>query len=316
MSKLKYAIYYLVLLFFIGVIVISMFSCKREHANEFLGPAVCPGSHFSYTTAFQVNKTNVDFSTGDTLVVFAAFNETLPWLVTIRGLESKAVKTYTGNNDTIKILWKGNADEGPFFREEECVVEYTLACSPSVTKNVTIYPNTFANFGILISDFDGAGSGNFSVPYGLFIDKDVSGKVDTPIEPSPQGGKYYRLVGDSKDSLVWGFGGFWSMSNLSSLGITDPRKVYFNAFLNSNGFKTSDVTFTFQEGGAPKNIHFTIDWTGWKMVSFPMVDAGIVDVSKVTQMDVYLGNSPQKGTKGEFNLDFVIVTPNAPFYTK
>lgn len=293
---------------------VIFFSCKKDK-DAYNGPLLCPTNSFAYTQPFAVSASTIDLNAAK-LNLSAEYNEELDWTVVITGLTSGATKTFTGRAKVVDIDWAGNADMGPFFITETCKIEFTLACRDAITTTVDVTPNHFMTYGKLMNDFDGYGSypAFGSSTYGLYLDAAQSGIKNTPVPASPQGGNYYRLVGNSAGVPVWGFGGFSSAVSLTSLGENDPKKVYFNIFLHSNGKTNSDISITFTEGGSSKAWRVTATWSGWKMVSFPLSDAGIIEASKVTAMEIYLGSSPIQTAEGEINLDFPIYTTNHPYY--
>ncbi|MFN3405205.1 MAG: hypothetical protein ACK40G_13990 [Cytophagaceae bacterium] len=297
------------------VIAICFAGCDRYRLDDHVGPAICPSGKFTYTKPFEVNQSEVNFAVGEVAIITASFNEVVSWEMEIQGLTSGAVKRYNGRSSDVLVEWKGKSDEySPFFQNEYCEVKLTLACLNPVTTSVKVAPNNFMNVGRLLSDFDGSGTVTFSTPpYGLYRDASQSGIKNAPVASSPQGGNYYRIVGQA-DSAVWFFGGTWCNLNFSSLSVKDPSKVYFNVFLNSNGKKNSIMSFTFVESGAQKNYNVIVDWEGWKMHSFKLSDAGVTSVNDVKQVDIGLGSAPDKGTSGEINFDFLIITENTPFY--
>jgi len=298
------------------LIVVVGTSCDRNKLKDHIGPSLCATENFAFTAPLTANATQVDLSLGNKVTITASFNEEVAWTILIVGQTSGAQKSITGRSTSIAINWIGNADEGyPFFTTETCTITLTVSCKDPVSTSVSIKENNFSKAGVLLQNFDGSGQSSFGAPpYGTNYDAAQSGIKNTPVSPSPQGGSYYRIVGDSKGTPVWFFGGTYSLFNLNSLTVKDASKIYFNVFVNGNGNPNSLVSFTFTENGTPKTYNVVVDWVGWKMVSFKLSDAGIIFSNKVTQVDVGLGAYPNQGTSAEVNFDFAIITENTSFY--
>lgn len=292
--------------------------CDRQKLPDLLGPPLCPSDNFVFTTPLYVNTPSVDFATGGTAIIASEFSEEVDWTVTIKGGTSNALKTYTGRSKQVLINWRGNAMEGyPFFATETCVIELKLACRDAIQTSVVIQPNTFNdiyNFGFVLQNLDGIGqSAVITNPVGANMDAPNSGIKNTPVPASPQGGNYYRMVGAAA-TATWYFGGVHTNINPpTALDTLAPAEVYFNAFINGNGTTNSLVSFTFTQGGS-KNINVPVNWTGWKMVSFKLSDAGITSVAGISGLDYSLGAALTQGNAAEVDLDFIILTPHKPFY--
>jgi hypothetical protein len=299
----------------LGVIITGT-SCDRGKLKDHIGPSLCATESFAFTAPLTANSTQVDLSLGNKVNITASFNEEVAWTILITGQSSAAQKTIIGRSSGIGIDWSGNADEGfPFFTTETCTITLTVSCKDPVSTSVSIKANNFNKNGVLLQNFDGSGQSSFGAPpYGTNYDASQSGIKNIPVSSSPQGGNYYRIVGDSKGTPTWFFGGTYSLFNLSSLAVKDATKIYFNVFVNGNGNPNSLVSFTFTENGTPKTYNVVVNWVGWKMVSFKLSDAGIIFPNKVSQVDVGLGAYPNQGTSAEVNFDFAIITENASFY--
>lgn len=318
MKQLKNIIFSVLVVGLATLGVVSTTSCERE-SPEFIGPAVCPSDTFTLTTPFTVSPAgSIDFLTGDSLKFFTTFNEVVEWSIKIKGTTSGAVKSFEGNGDTVDVFWLGKPDFGSaFFENENCIITFKIACLQPQVSSIAITANDFSNLGMLIANFDGAGVGAFTAPpYGVYNVPAQSGIRNSPVPVSPQGGMYYRVLGNSGGTPTWFFGGTSSPIDLSSLSTIDPTKIYFNFYLNGNGKTNSYITVTFSGPGAglPKNYNIAADWDGWQMVSFSLADAAISDPLGVNQIDIGLGTAPEQATTAEMNFDFVLISENEPFY--
>ena len=301
-----------------ALLMLSLTACDRQKLPDLLGPALCPSDNFTFTTPLNVNVSSVNFATGGSVVISSGFSEVVNWTLNIKGSTSGALKTYSGRSNQVLINWRGNSIAGyPFYTTETCVVELTLQCRETIQTSFTIQPNTFNdiyNFGFVLQNLDGIGQPSvITNPTGANMDLPNSGIKNTPVAASPQGGNYYRMVGAAA-TPTWYFGGVHTnIDPPVALDTLAPTEVYFNAFINGNGTTNSLVSFTFTQGG-PKNINVPINWTGWKMVSFKLSDAGITDVSGIGGLDYSLGGALTPGNAAEVDLDFIILTPHKPFY--
>ncbi len=187
-----------------------LISCKHTNfeTEGQVGPNSSVGPDFSVSNFDAVNTTtstsSVDF-TGSTntemLKISANLSIDFPWLITIKGKTSNAVKTYSGKNKSINILWNGVSDSLNFFTIEDCEIKLEINGYNTLYKTVSITkPTNFTNMGLMISDFDGNGSNNSNVfswsnyPsfnwYGNFVTAPRI-QVPTLVSPSPQGGKAF-----------------------------------------------------------------------------------------------------------------------------
>lgn len=304
----------------IVVLVLSILifgGCDRNKLGEQLGPALCPSDRFEFVSPFTTSSGDIDFASGESQLISSEFNEEVSWEVTLKGTTSNAQKVYAGRSKSIAIHWRGNADEGyPFFTNENCMVELKLACREPIQTSFNMSPNTFSNFGYLIQNYDGIGKpvvmGN---PSGTNLVVAKSGIKPGPVDPSPQGGNYYCMVGNSGTTETWYFGGVSTTGAIpADIKARNPSDVYFNLFINGNSTKNSLLTITFKEGPDLRNKNINPDWEGWRMYSFKLSEAGVKDVSKITTIDYSLGTALTKGTSAEFYMDFLIMTVDAPFY--
>lgn len=312
----KYLIYPAILLSALALLLLQ--SCDRQKLPELLGPALCPSDNFVFTIPLNVNVSSVNFATGGSAVIASQFSEEVNWTLNIKGSTSGALKTYSGRSNQVLINWRGNAMEGyPFYTTETCIVELVLACREPIQTSVTIQPNTFNdiyNFGHVLQNLDGVAQPTvITNPVGANMDLPNSGIKNSPVPVSPQGGNYYRMVGAAA-TATWYFGGVHTNINPpTALDTLAPTEVYFNVFINGNGTTNSLISFTFTQGGS-KNINIPVNWTGWKMVSFKLSEAGITSVAGVSGLDYSLGAALTQGTSAEVDLDFIILTPHKPFY--
>jgi hypothetical protein len=241
----------------------------------------------------------------------ASFNEEVTWTLSIKGKTSKSIKRYSGRSKEINETWYGEPDTAVFFQAEECEVVLKISCKEALTSTFTItaasgfnnMPGTF-----LVSNFDGGGTSWSAYPSTLLTH---NGVIASPSDPSPQGAGYYKIEGSG--ALNYYFGGCGSGPFALPSSWTDPRQVYLNVFLNSDGLTNSQAQITLSGGGGVTYMK-TVNWTGWKLVSFKLSEIEIQNPTTVTSLNVGLGSAPDRGTSASVKMDFFIFTYGKPFY--
>ncbi|MBY0426455.1 MAG: hypothetical protein K2Q22_12515 [Cytophagales bacterium] len=306
------------------VFVLGLNACSHTNFKEFVGPALCPTSNFAYSTPFTAlsnnsqNQSNVDFGIAEFVTFNASFTEKVSWTLKIKGQKSNAVKTYTGNSTSFNLVWNGEQDSLKFFQVENVDVSLSIACLPVIKKTISIVGKpTFAVPGkfLLVSDFDGNGVVTSWYTYGTILTNKSIVSLPDSIS-SPQGGSCFNLTGNSAGVPVWFFGGFGNNTSfVNSLGLMSqsPDSIYCNVFLWSNNKINSDVQINLTEGVLKRLKRVTATWSGWKMFSFKLSEAGVINTSKVSGIDFGLGTAPAQSTTAEINVDFIIFTKGSPF---
>ena len=139
---------------YVFVILIAMFSCKRDVFEPFYGTQTCPNADFSITKPFTVATTTsskklpgvLDFTLTDafhikfidSLRIDASFNAAATWRVEIRGQSSFAKKIYTGTSDVVKLVWYGRPTGSRFFMDEKIDIVFTVLCRDDLTQKVSL----------------------------------------------------------------------------------------------------------------------------------------------------------------------------------
>lgn len=300
--------------------IVVLFSCTRNNFKDFVGPALCPSDNFGFNEPYNVmssgtNPTEVDFASGEKLTISGVPNELVKWTVKIRGRDSKAVKVYSDNSKLININWYGESDSATFFKQELVDITLSIACKSDIVKtvNVTSKP-VFQVPGkyILLSDFDQNGVVTTWYSYGGAISS--KGVINNDTIASPQKGGFYQLIGDAL-SPTWYYGGFGNASLTNTLNSLpqSPDSVYCNLFIWSNGKTTSEAQINIVENSGSRLKRITVNWTGWKMVSFSLSSIGMLNTHEINSFDVVLGSAPVQSVKGELNVDFILFSAYSPF---
>jgi len=114
----------LILLF----LVTTLFSCKKRHDKEFMGPQAKEELRFELLDSLKTNGGFIaDFSVTNTVPFFfkAKFDKSITWKLTIIGDISGATKTFVGTSaqlDSLTALWRGEQDSLYYFTNETCKV--------------------------------------------------------------------------------------------------------------------------------------------------------------------------------------------------
>jgi hypothetical protein len=289
-------------------------SCKKKNFDDHIGPSICPTSKFQMTQEPAISSTSINLSS-QTLELSAAFNEDVPWILVIKGVTSKSFKKYSGYGKEINISWKGNPDTLVFFQVEQCTAEFKVACKESIVKSFDITAvNNFSNLGYLGFNGDGGSSGTvLGPPYGYPNLETNSTITMESSDPSPQGGNYLTINGDS-DEPVWYFGGFdVGLGSFASKVGTDPSKVYFNCFVK--GSATAIPVVVFKEGSVNRSKKIIVFEDTWQYVSFPLSEANVLNPQNITICSFTLNAEPVEATSGSMAVDFITFTNDSPFIT-
>jgi len=309
-------------------------SCKRD-IDTFDGPSLIDRfGEFENTQALQLNRSEVDFSVGESVIFTAEFNKNVEWVITITGQQSGAVRRITGFDRFIKesnATWTGGTTDLPFFKKELCTVVLSVPeeADFSQTAEVEIigtklYPgNVFADFEDPPGSFIDVG--NFEFEFSNQI-----GRQNTL--PAAQGDYYYFLEGT--DNVVPNF--FVGLINIKStitgqtyapFPTTVPNQLYFNCFLYHDGSPhgIAVIQFAFDsnnsgafEDGQDQTFQlegdFPLNWTGWRHIHHPMSDLGITQeqLQKIVSIRVLLisnmNSQPNPPQPVRFGIDYITFT--------
>jgi hypothetical protein len=322
-------------LFFIGMyVLIFQTACKRD-IDSFDGPSLIDRfGEFVNNDSLSVNRTEVDFSAGETVIFTAEFNKNVEWQIIITGTESGAVKRITGFDRFINdenATWTGGTTDLPFFKNEVCTVELRvpeevdfLQTAEVQITGTKIYP------GNVFADFEAVPGSNIEVGNFEFEFTNQIGRQNTL--PAAQGDYYYFLEGT--DNVVPNF--FVGLINIKSsitgqtyapLPTTVPNQLYFNCFLyhdgSPNGIAVIQFAFDSNNSGAFEDGQdqtfqlegdFPLNWTGWRHIHHPMSALGMTQeqLQKIVSIRVLLmsdlNNQPSPPQPVRFGIDYLTFT--------
>ena len=336
------------------ITVLAVIGCKKSPIDK-LGPDLCPSGSFTLTTddilLQGLNASNELDLVDSGLSVRAYFSEEVVWSVRITSNESS--KLYSGEGDSINFHWYGNSDNLPLFDIGTATITLSVGCRDDVKKSFEVkgksdFSKLHGSFGVLMRDW----SKNGKTPI-LTTDRPIAGGdgfyygggikggpglpspgfVYTDTLPSPMGGTYFSLKGES-DAPVWYFGAC-EMLNVGTafnlLSTTNPDSIYLNILTRTGGdanvqiqlalLRTTDLGDPL-DFGDDETTAFTYnlnaDWTDWKYISVKLSDftSGGESISSTTEMNTLslaMGAAPFKASVGEVNYDFVLLTVGEPF---
>ncbi len=296
------------------IIFITFFGCKHDNIEPILGPQIsaCPSEDFAFINPVTVNNNNPDFTT-DSVVVSAVFNETIPWEVIITGQTSGAVYTQSGEGENVSAVWKGESQNGIFFRAGETASLEVVSCDsifsgPTITVIATKTP-----IGTLVDDFDGGGvASSWNNASGDLVFLGV--RNDSLV---PQGSNYMSL-----DGTDVGKGSYLGMMLHSPSSIAyglpaDSNNVYLNVI--ANGSSNAIIELRVQEtDGDEYRYQVPVTWSGWRLISVRYADfipQGVtngMDPNICDEVRVAL-RSDNIGSGVQLNLDYIVFTTGGPF---
>ncbi|MEM9897657.1 MAG: hypothetical protein AAF789_14955, partial [Bacteroidota bacterium] len=311
---------------------------------------------FEYLDTLQVSDTIVDFSAGETVSFTAGFNKNVPWLLTITGQTTGAVKTITDFNsklDQNNSTWDGGTTELPLFTNEVCMVVLSVPEEPEFgdTLMVQVTGTKPLIQGTVVADFDtfivnGIELGDFE------FELTPESGMNNDITPA-QGTHFFRLAGtdneDPNSSTNNFFVGLARIfpTNVSpdltyfELPTTVPEQLFINLFINGRNSPYTRITLglivdsnnsgMFEDiPNSPDMIYgveFDPFYEGWRLESFRISDflSGTevirqVDLERVLGIQISLISlnnlQPSPRLEVGFEMDYVVFTPNLPLTTE
>jgi hypothetical protein len=224
--------------------------CERD--TNPLGPSLNDiYGDFAVMESFGVEKSNVDFSTGDINWFTGRFNKNVEWEIRIIGQHSGAEKIITGRSNVLNqetAVWNGTTTKLPMFRAEPCKAILSVPRENFADSLLLDVTGIKVNPGVLISDFEsGINSGwNIFAQTGA----DMSFRIVNDPTVAPQGNSYYDMGGRVSWDFLIGLIEFPA----TAIGSTayplssNPNNVFFNILLKKpEGITNEIVLIQFRE---------------------------------------------------------------------
>ncbi|MCH2214305.1 MAG: hypothetical protein MK086_03955 [Flavobacteriales bacterium] len=323
-------------------------SCEHDNTDP-VGPNLFDRfGPFEYLDSLQTSSATVDFSAGETISFTAGFNKNVPWVLTITGQTTGAVKTITDFSDVLSAgnsTWNGSTTELPLFTNEMCMVVLSVPEETEFadTLMIDVTGTQSLDAGIVACDFDtfvvnGIQLGDFE-----FELTSASGR-NNDITPA-QGSHFFRLEGTDNesggatDNFFVGLARIFPTANGNpdltyfELPTTVPEQVYLNVFLNGRMSPFTRIVLgliidtnnsgTFDEGTDEiRSLEFDPFYSGWRIESFLGSDFGAsqADLERLIGIEaalISLNNlQPSPREQVGFEMDYIVFTPNLPLTTE
>ncbi len=334
-------------LFPLALVVLLLGACRESGP---LGPELQDiFGEFEVLEPLSQDKTEVDFSIGESVEFTAQISIRTPWRLVIRNASTGARKIIEGNAKDISgdvARWNGSVTFAPLFMEGD-VVQATLSFTEFPDASMMSDPITITGSrplptgGVLVADFemDNPGLEAFSE----FSFEETKNGVDS-LFPAAIGERYWFMDGRDNNGSVFVCGLLASAeatqgTSVFELNNENPASVYFNVFVFGTGQPSTTLVIDFQEDDnldgvysptqeGTYNITFPIDWTGWRLLSFPLSETtlstngglGNIDANGAKEIDriinlqfILLSELGQNDNAVSLGLDHAIFTVNTPF---
>lgn len=312
-------------------------SCDHE-TDIFDGPNLVDRfGDFTVLEPLMLDRTTVDFSSGETVAMTAKFNKTVAYDIVITGMESGAQRIIqdfaselTGENAT----WTGRTTNLPFFREENCLVELIVPEEDSLTLTAEVeVVGRRAYEGSLYTDFetdplDDIFFGNFE-----FELTNNTGRRD---DGNAAEGNFYYLFEGTDDVVANFFCGLIDIKasitgqTYAPVPTTIPEDLFFNCFVYADGGPhgiaviqivwDSNGSGAFEDGtdAAIPIGDLPLNWVGWQQVSVNLSELGMTEeqVSKIVNIRALLisdmNSQPNPPLQVDYGLDYLTFTAGKP----
>lgn len=325
--------------------IFAFASCERTDVDQ-IGPSVyIAPDNFQVQDSLAANPSEVNFN--DENVDFsAAMSDQASWTISIRGMQSGAVKDISGNQPVINAAnasWNGNHSGTVFFETGETAVASLSFMGSDVTMHDTITINEAKDFGaspnhLLLT------AGGFEDPSDIafptwvpFNDYEQGVASDINGISAVQGNNYYYIDGaNPADNYVDGIRYDFS-SFPSALQGVEPSEVWVNIYLYGEGNEDVQFTYSLKEADGDEDndeyaeteddameVSVTPD-EGWNLYSFrydnlspsTAADFGgsgnkVHEPHRLRSVQFNL-NSQTMGENVRLIFDYPIITIGAPF---
>ena len=120
--------------------LLLIFGCKKKNSAEIVAPQIQNSANL--VEPFKANASSVNFSDsiGRTVNFKGKFDKTANWKISIVGLKSGAIKTFTGTSTDLNTLvnWNGAQDSLYFFRDNEKVVAHLSIDNSEIARDTIL----------------------------------------------------------------------------------------------------------------------------------------------------------------------------------
>jgi hypothetical protein len=108
-------------LLIITIALLGIWACTKKYKEEFQGPAA--KTEFTFVQPFKPAKDTFNFTKDSENAFFSAeFDKEIPWVITITGLRTGAVKVIQGVSNKVLAKWDGTSDALHYFYRNQDTV--------------------------------------------------------------------------------------------------------------------------------------------------------------------------------------------------
>lgn len=317
--------------------IITLVACKKPKevdgplVTEFFGP-------FNVTESFKASADTFNFTSTTLQGFYAQFNRNATWKITIKGLQSGAVKEIIGISKTIDLnngVWNGSTTFLPAFKSESCEAVLTVENESVLLKDTVFIKNIKAlDQGIVVANFETNNPG-------FFIDYSSDGdtiRIESSPLKAPYGNNYFLMRGYDKsgDTYLGQLGieakDINATDTVFRIETKSSSELYFNMMVYGFGVP-SLLKIQFGEDENRNRIadnktedvfakSVLVDWVGWKVLSIKYsettLDNATATGNKKQEPDkigiisfIHL-TTAVKG-KAAYAFDYMIFTTGKPF---
>jgi hypothetical protein len=317
--------------------ILAMAGCKTE--EDFDGPSLQDlYGQFSVQQGLAASDYDVDFAAGDNPFFTAQFSKNVDWKLSVKGLQSGAIKEITGFSnllDAANATWDGGTTFLPLFKAEECAVELTFLSETDTLRDTLNVSGTKTYEGLVLSDFENGTNPGWT----MFAQSGANMSFTVQTSPtSAQGNQYFDIGGtvnwDWLIGLIHMPGSAYGNThyNLSD----NPDNEFFNVMLyKPEELNNGLMLFQFREddngdGVFTENVEdmFSLEIpmtvNGWKLYSSKYNDLptlingapaaaignGVYEPHKLIQVSMLFLANPTSGYANAY-LDYITFTQGA-----
>jgi hypothetical protein len=321
---------------FIGALaILSLLIVGCDYDTEPDGPSLFDRfAPLELFDSLEVSAAQVDFSQGQSVSFSAEFNKSVPWVITVTGQTSGAVKIIEGFDRFISVenaTWNGTTTNLPFFKSELCSVVLSVDDESNYTDSLSVEIIGTRNYpGGLVTDWENGVNPGFIE----FAQSGANMRFDTVVSPSGsvQGNVFYETSGevafaDDLGNIAMPKEAFTDPDFIMN---SNPDLVYFNVFARKGPDAAEDI-YVFQimeddDGNGTYNPNaddayeyviqnLTLDWEQYsinysELTTFNASGGGEMNpdrIIRVVVLPIGLGE-PFEGF-----LDYLVFSENGPF---
>lgn len=321
-------------------------SCERDNVGPFVGQQYVNAPADLVVDTLIVPSTAINLE-DDSAVISAPLSHNVSWYLTLTGLQSNAVQTFSGISDNVYVEWNGSHDGLYFFRANEQVkTELTFVGNDlTVSDTFTITkPKTYSGMPLFgpaaigfekmpaWPDFPFAEDGEQGVSTEVSLSRSVEGLASFYMEGADINNTYF--ISGIRDQICVPPCNQWF-----NFPTNNPDSIFINVFVYGTGNEATmggigigedddkdglyeDAKFHSEDGW---DFQFRVNWVGWRLVSAPYssfqrstnpeyggTGNAIREPDRIKQITFNLLSSPPTN-QVEIYYDFPIVTFGKPF---